>query len=787
MTSEIGAFVTGPSVIGQPIVRVEDERLLKGRGRFLDDVNLPGQAHAAVVRSPHAHAEILGIDTAAARAAPGVLGVFTWADLNADGVKPLPPMTRDPRYEILNRDGSRMLETVHWPLAKSRVRHTGDPVAFVVAESHAQAQDAAALVEVRYRALPSIVDVEAALASDAPLLWDEAPRNTCFEWEVGDRAAASAAIAKAAHVTRLTLDNNRLICVFMEPRAALGAVDPSSGAIILYGSGQGAHRFRETLSHCLDVDPSIVRVVFGDVGGGFGPRGFFYPENLLVVWAARRLARPVKWRGDRQESFLTDVQARGHRMTCALALDAEHRFLGLEVSSNWNMGAYIAARGIMATILHMGPIITGAYHFPAAHFELRGVLTNAAPAYAYRGIGRAEASHVLERLIDTAADELGIDRLALRRKNIVPPSAMPYRNPAGAQYDSGEFEAAMDKALALADWQGFPTRRADSERRGKRRGIGVCVFVENAGGAPSEFAEVKVEGKGTLAVFAGSGPSGQGHETVFAQVLASELGEPFERVRVVMGDTAAVKAGYGSAASRSMRKVGTAIVVGTKLMLEKGKRLAGDMLEATPADIEYANGRFRVAGTDRSVGLYEVAAHAEAAGDELSGAVDHKQPEDTYPNGTQVAEVEVDPETGLVTLVRHVMVNDVGRVVNPLIMHGQLHGGIAQGIGQVLFEHTVYDRESGQLLSGSFMDYAIPRADEVPSFATDFHEVPCPGNPLGVKGGGEGGTTGAPPAVLNAIVDALKEYGVRDIDMPATPSRVWEAIEAARRTTRRST
>ncbi len=774
------------SVIGQSIPRVEDARLLRGRGRFLDDMNLAGQAYAAVVRSPHAHAEILAIDTKAALAAPGVLGIFTWADLDADGVKPLPAMTRDPRYEIRNRDGTRMPEPAHWPLAKARVRHTGDPVAFVVAESHAQAQDAAALVTVRYEPLPSVSDVDDALAPDAPLLWDEAPGNTCFEWEVGDRKAKDAAFARAGHVTRLTLDNNRLICVFMEPRGALAAVDPTSGAITLHGSGQGAHRFRETLSYCLGVAPETVRVLMGDVGGGFGPRGFFYPENLLVTWAARRLKRPVKWTGDRQESFLTDVQARGHRMQCELALDRDHRFLGLSVSSNWNMGAYVTARGIMATILHMGPIITGAYRFDAVHFELRGVFTNAAPAYAYRGIGRAEASHALERLIDTAADELGIDRIELQRKNIVPIAAMPYRSPAGAHYDSGEFEVAMDKALALADWRGFAARRAEAAKRGRLRGIGACVFVENAGGAPSEFAEVKVESKGSLTVFAGSGPSGQGHETVFAQVLASELDQPFERVRVVIGDTGAVKAGYGSAASRSMRKAGTAIVMGTRIMIEKGKRLAGDMLEATPADIEYRDGRFRVAGTDRSVGLYEVAAHAEAEGDELSGAIDHKQEGDTYPNGTQVAEVEIDPETGEVTLVHHVMVNDVGRVINPRIMHGQLHGGIAQGIGQVLFEHAVYDRESGQLLSGSLMDYAIPRADELPSFTTAFHEVPCAGNPLGVKGGGEGGTTGAPPAVLNAIVDALKAYGVRDIDMPATPSRIWEAIEAATRAARRS-
>lgn len=769
--------VKKPPAIGQRIPRVEDERLLTGRGRYLDDLNLSGQAHAHIVRSPHAHARLRGIDAAAARAMPGVLGVFTWADMDKDGVKPLPPMTRDPRYEFRNRDGSRMPEPVHWALAKDKVRYAGDCVALVVAETREQAADAAAAVTADYDVLEPVTDSASALAKGAPRVWDELPNNICFEWEAGNKAATDEAFKRAAHVTRLELANERLVVAFMEPRAALAEYDAAKNAFTLYASCQGAHRFRETLAFTLGIPQESVRVIVGDVGGGFGPRGYFYPENLIVAWAARRLRRPVKWLGDRGESFLTDVQARGHTLRCALALDQDGRFVGLKVSSDWNLGAYIAARGIMATIAHMGPIITGAYRFDAAHFELRGVFTNTAIAYAYRGIGRAEASHILERLVDEAARETGHDRIALRRLNMVPPSAMPYAAPCGAVYDSGEFERNMDIALQESDWKGFLARKTHSDKLGRLRGIGLCNFVENAGGAPSEFAEVKVDPNGRVMLYGGSGPSGQGHETAFAQVLAAELQIPFGDVSVVIGDTAQVRAGYGSAASRSMRKAGTATVLSARAMVEKGRTLAGEMLEASARDIEYAAGRFRVAGTDRSVGLYEVAAHAAARGDELSAHGDHKQPEETYPNGCQVAEVEIDPNTGRVELLRHTMVNDVGRVINPLILEGQLHGGIAQGVGQALIEQCAYDRTSGQLLSGSFMDYAIPRADELPFFATAINEVPCANNPLGVKGAGEGGTTGAPPAVVNAILDALSPYGVRDIDMPATPERVWRAMQ----------
>ena len=763
--------------IGQPIRRVEDDRLLRGQGRFLEDVRLAHETHAVVLRSPHAHARIRSLDTAAARAAPGVLAILTHADLAAEGVKPLPPMTRDPRYEIRNSDGSRMPEPEHWPLARDKVRHVGDPVAFVVAETRAQALDAAALIAVDYQPLPAVIDAESARAPGAPALHDGAPGNCVLEWSVGDRKATNEAFAKAHGVTRLRLHNNRLICAYLEPRAAMASV--AGDAITLYASGQGAHRFRETLSFCLGVAQDDVRVVMGDVGGGFGPRGFFQPENVLVALAARRLGRPVRWIGDRAESFTTDVQARDHAVECAIALDASGRFLALDVTSDWNMGAYIPARAVFAQLAHMGPVIPGAYRFGAVHFTIRGYLTNMAPIYALRGIGRAEASHILERLIEEAAHEMKLDRVEIRRRNLVPASAMPYDNKAGSIYDSGEFEAIMDKALALSDWRGFAARKAQSRARGLLRGIGLCNFVENAGGAPSEFAEVKADPARRLDLYVGSGPSGQGHETVYAQVLAAELSLAFEDVRTHIGDTALVKAGSGSAASRSMRKAGSAVVLGARIMVEKGKILAGDMMEATPADIEYSSGRFRVAGTDKSVHLYDVAAHACAKGEELSGAIDHKQPEETFPNGCQVAEVEIDPETGTVKLVRHSFVNDVGRVINPLLLDGQLHGGVAQGVGQAMTERTVYGAD-GQLLSGSFMDYCIPRADDMPMFATAFHEVPCANNPLGVKGAGEGGTTGAPPAIVNAVIDALRDFGATDIDMPALPETVWRAIATRR-------
>ena len=765
--------------IGKPVRRREDGPLLRGEGAFTDDVRSPGEAHAVFVRSPHAHARIRRIDTAAAAVMPGVLAVHTQADLAADGVKPLPSYTRDPRYAYPNRDGSPMAEPPLWPLARDKVRHGGEAVAVVLAESREAARDAAEAVAVDYEPLPSVIDSREGAAAGAPQIWDDAPGNLAFDYESGDAEATARAFAAAAQVTELDLLNNRVIVAFLEPRSALAHwPDGAEGRCRLRVPCQSTHRFRDTLSECLGIEKTRFHVVVGDVGGGFGPRGFLYPEILATVWAARRLGRPLRWLGERSEGFLTDMQARDQRMRCALALDGEGRTTALRVESDFNIGAYIPARSIYALLAHMPPIITGSYAIPAAHLRLRGVFTNTVPVYALRGIGRAEVTHIVERLIEQGAREGGHNRLALRRANLVTAAAMPFASAGGAVYDSGDFPANMEAALTLADWDGFEGRRAETESRGLLRGIGMANYLENAGGAPSEFAEIRVEPEGMLRSFVGTQASGQGHQTAFAQVIAEAFGLPMECVDVFYGDSDAVRTGYGSSASRSMFKCGTTLHVTALEIIDKGKALAGDLLEAAMADIEYAEGQYRVAGTDRAIDLFAVARVATDRGEPLAAHNDVTT-EETFPNGAQIAEVEVDPETGAVRLVRLAMVKDVGRAVNPLILDGQLHGGIAQGVGQALTERTVYQEGSGQLLSASFMDYAIPRADDLPDFETRILEVPSTANPLGIKGAGEGGATGAPPAVINAALDALAPYGIRDLDMPLTPESVWRAIQAA--------
>lgn len=765
--------------IGKPVRRREDAALLRGEGTFTDDIRGPGEAHAAFTRSPHAHARILGIDTVAAKAMPGVLAVYTQVDLAADGVKPLPSYTRDPRYAYPNRDGSPMAEPPLWPLAKDKVRHIGEAVAIVLAETREAARDAAEAVTVHWEPLPAVIDSREAARADAAQVWEDAPGNLAFDYESGDAEATARAFSEAARITELDLLNNRVIVAFMEPRSAVAHwADGPEGRCHLRVPCQSTHRFRDTLSECLGIEKTRFHVVVGDVGGGFGPRGFLYPEILATVWAARRLGRPLRWLGERSEGFLTDMQARDQRMRCALALDGAGCMTGLRVESDFNIGAYIPARSIYALLAHMPPIITGAYAIPAAHVRIKGVFTNTVPVYALRGIGRAEVTHIVERLIEQAAREGGHDRLALRRANLVTEAAMPYASAGGGIYDSGDFPANMEAVLSLADWSGFEKRRAESEARGMLRGIGLANYLENAGGAPSEFAEIRVEPEGMLRSFVGTQASGQGHQTAFAQVVAEAFGLSMDAVDVIYGDSDRVRTGYGSSASRSMFRCGTALHVTALEVIEKGKTLAGDLLEAAVADIEYGDGQYRVAGTDRTVDLFAVARAAVERGEDLAAHNDVKT-EQTYPNGAQVAEVEIDPETGAIRLVRHAMVKDVGRAVNPMILDGQLHGGIAQGVGQALTERTVYEPETGQLLSASFMDYAIPRADDLPDLATRILEVPSTANPLGIKGAGEGGATGAPPAVINAALDALAPYGVKDLDMPLTAESVWRAIRAS--------
>ena len=770
--------------IGASVKRREDQRLLTGEGRFADDFNGLGQAHAAFVRSPHAHADVLAIDAAPAKAVAGVLAVFTGHDLAADGVGGIPTLIAERGGNIRSRDGSPFAEPTWLALATDRVRHVGEPIAMVVATTPAQARDGAEAVVVRYAARPAVVDAVAALGDGAPQLHAVATRNRVYDWECGDAAATDRAFASAAYVTRLTLVDNRLITCFMEPRAALAAWDAATGRYTIHASLQSVHQLAANLARIFGVARDRVRCITGDVGGGFGSKIQPYPEYVALAWAARRLGRPVKWASSRSEGFVTDAQSRDHRLTGELALDEDGRITGLRVHSIQNLGAYVATGMPMSIILNMERMVSGVYAIPAIHLRLEGAVTNTVPINVYRGVGRLECVYTVERLIERAARETGRDPAAFRRANMV--RAFPYRTATGAVYDSGDYVARLDEAIEQADAEGFPARRAESAKRGKLRGLGLGPYVEGTGGVPQEFAEVRVLPAGVVEVPMGSQSQGQGHETVFAQVVAERLGVPFETVSIVQGDTDRVARGVGTFASRSMVRGGSAAVEASDAVVATGKPMAAHLLEAATADIEYRDGAFRVVGTDRSIGLFEVARAATggklpaALGTTLGAATWHENPAFAFANGCEVCELEVDPETGAVTIVAWTMVDDSGRSVNPMIVHGQQHGSVAQGIGQALIERCVYDSTTGQLLSGSLLDYAIPRADDLPSITVVSRDVPSPTNPLGVKGAGEGGTVGAPGAVINAILDALAPLGVTHIDMPATPERVWRAIQDAR-------
>ncbi len=770
--------------IGASVKRREDQRLLTGEGRFADDFNGLGQAHAAFVRSPHAHADVLAIDAAPAKAVAGVLAVFTGHDLAADGVGGIPTLIAERGGNIRSRDGSPFAEPTWLALATDRVRHVGEPIAMVVATTPAQARDGAEAVVVRYAARPAVVDAVAALGDGAPQLHAVATRNRVYDWECGDAAATERAFASAAHVARLTLVDNRLITCFMEPRAALAAWDAATGRYTIHASLQSVHQLAANLARILGVARDRVRCITGDVGGGFGSKIQPYPEYVALAWAARRLGRPVKWASSRSEGFVTDAQSRDHRLTGELALDADGRITGLRVHSIQNLGAYVATGMPISIILNMERMVSGVYAIPVIHLRLEGAFTNTVPINVYRGVGRLECVYTVERLIERAARETGRDPAAFRRANMV--RAFPYRTATGAVYDSGDYVARLDEAIEHADVEGFAARCAESAKRGKLRGLGLGPYVEGTGGVPQEFAEVRVLPAGIVEVPMGSQSQGQGHETVFAQVVAERLGVPFETVSIVQGDTDRVARGVGTFASRSMVRGGSAAVVASDAVVATGKPMAAHLLEAATADIEYRDGAFRVVGTDRSIGLFEVARAATggklpaALGTTLGAATWHENPAFAFANGCEVCELEVDPETGAVTIVAWTMVDDSGRSVNPMIVHGQQHGSVAQGIGQALIERCVYDSTTGQLLSGSLLDYAIPRADDLPSITVVSRDVPSPTNPLGVKGAGEGGTVGAPGAVINAILDALAPLGVTHIDMPATPERVWRAIQDAR-------
>lgn len=765
--------------IGQPVSRFEDPRLLRGFGRYQDDFSLPGQAYAVFVRSPHAHAAIRAIDTAAAMAGPGVLAVLTGEDVARDGLG-----TMAMRLQRKRPDGSPMFAPPHPGLARGRVRHVGDPLAMVVAESLAEAKDAAELVAVDYQPLASVTDTAAAAAPGAPAVWDECPDNVSNLFEAGDKAAAEAAFARARHIVRRRYVISRVYAQYLEPRGALGVWDPGEGRFTLYADCQYPHRVRDALAaNIFKMPESRIRVVAGDVGGGFGTKGWQYVEHRLVLWAARKLGRPVKWTCERSEAILADEHARDNVTEAELALDGEGNFLGLRVKTIAGIGAYISSeRNLLATFANV-QTLCGVYRIPAAHVAVTGVLVNKNPTAPYRGAGRPEAIYVIERLIDDAARERGFDRVELRRRNLIPAAAMPYKNALGATYDCGEFDRIFDEALALADYRGFPARREAAARRGKLRGLGLAFAIEKAASPGLEFAEIRFNPGGSAILLMGTKNQGQGHETTFKQILHERLGLDPAEVQFIDGDTDRVAFGIGSTGSRSTVIGGTALWIAAEKIIAKAGRIAAHLLEAAPADIAFAEGRFTIAGTDRSLSLKEVARAAFQPGrlpPDLEGGLyetgTFRPASDTYPNGCHLCEVEIDPETGATEILSYAVVDDVGTVVNPICLKGQIHGGVAQGLGQALMENVAYEPQSGQLLTGSLMDYAMPHADSICAMAVKSHPVPTRLNPLGAKGAGEAGTVGALPAVMNAVVDALAQKGAPPIDMPATSEKVWQAL-----------
>ncbi len=784
------------SAIGQAVHRKEDVRFLTGAGRYLDDVALDGMAHGLVLRSPHAHARIDRIDTGSAAAAPAVLAVLTAAEWNAEGLGVIPTRTM-----AKNSDGTPIPVPPRPPLADGTVHYVGEAVAFIVAETLEAARDAAELVEVDYHPLPAVTDAAKALEPGAPLVWDHVPGNLCVDFEAGDAPAVEAAFARAEHVVSLDLVNNRVTAVSMEARGAIGRYDRASGAFTLVTSAQNVHVNRDELAdQVFGVAREKIRHLAYDVGGGFGMKNPLYPEYALVLFAARRLDRPVKWLCERGEAFLSDTHGRAQDSRVELALDRDGRFLALKVDTVGNIGAYVASIGPFTPTAGTVRTQGGAYRIPAVYFRARAVFTNTGPTEVYRGAGRPEACYQIERVVDLAARELGVDPAELRRRNLIRADELPYRTPIGIEIDSGDFETVLDLTLDLADWDGFGGRaaaaRAAGQRGGRRRGIGVAFYLGLTGGKRFECVDLSFAADGSVTLAVGAESAGTGHETVLPQIVSDRLGIPLDRIAHRQADTDLTPTGGGHGGSRGLEVVGTAVSVAAERVIEKARAVAGHLLEAAPADLEFADGRFTIAGTDRSVTMTEVIAASfdldpadpallpEGVPGGLDVALTHELNLLSYPNGCHVAEVEVDLETGAVTLVRHTVVHDLGTIIHPLTVDGQVTGATTQGIGQALLEAIVYD-ENGQLLTGSLMDYAVPRAADLPRFRTAYYEgAPTANNPLGLKGAGEAGCGGAPPALVNAVVDALAGFGVRHIDMPLTPERVWRAIHA--RTPRRA-
>jgi carbon-monoxide dehydrogenase large subunit len=772
--------------IGKPIPRKEDERLVAGRGLFSDDFSVEGQGYAVMLRSPHAHARIRGIDAVQAKAMPGVLGVFTGVDCLADGLAaiphdPLPKTKYDMKLHAAG--GGAVFIGPHMLLPAERVRHVGEAVAMVVAESVPQALDAAESIVVDYEVLRGVYHSEDALRPAAPVLWSEVPDNVPVDTLFGDRQATEEAFARADHVVAMDFHIDRVTGVPLEPRAALGEYDAASGRYTLHAGSGAAVRQKRELTAVLGIAPERLRVLSYDVGGNFGTRNRVFVEFALVLWAARKLGRPVKFTATRSEAFLTDYQGRDLITRVELALARDGRFLAMRATNISNVGGYCVS---LSPLSKGAGLIVGPYLIPHAALRAMAVFTNTMPTNAYRSSGRPEVTFAIERLVDTAAQELGIDRIALRRKNLVRPDAMPYRNAVGMTYDSGRYRENMERAMEIADWKGFEQRRREAAKRSKLLGRGLANYVESSIGAPNEQARITVRAQRRVDVVIGTQPSGQGHETSFAQVVSDLLHVPLESVKIILGDTDVVKVGGGSHSGRSMRHAATLFAKALPDLVARGKKVAAAILQSTPDQIEFDDGRFSARGTNRTFDFLELAEEAarhdlpQDLKDGIAVVTDHEMHDPVFPNGCAICEVEVDPETGAVALTRYASVDDVGRCINPLIVHGQTHGAIAQGVGQALWEQCYVDRESGQPLVGSLMDYGVPRADTVPPFVTEIAEVLSPTNPLGIKAGGEGGTTAAPAVVISAIVDALRDYGVRDINMPATPYNVWKTIQDAK-------
>ena len=797
-------MTTNGQGIGARVERVEDFRFLTGRGTYTDDINRPNQTYAHIVRSPHARAKINRLDIGEAAKMPGVVAIFTGKDMAADSVGGVPC-----GWCVTDRHGEAMKEPPHPPMGTDKVSHVGDQVAVVIAETLSQAKNAADKISVDYEPMTAVVDMGKALSGESGDVHPEAPGNLCYDWEIGSEAEIDEAIKNAAHTATIEFANNRLIPNAMEPRAAIGEFDTANGNYTLYTTSQNPHMIRLLMgAFVLNIPEHKLRVVAPDVGGGFGSKIYHYAEEAIVTWASAKVRRPVKWTAERSESFLADAHGRDHKTKAQLALDGDGKFVALKVQTLANMGAYLSTFAPCVPTYLYATLLAGVYATPKIYCNVKAVFTNTAPVDAYRGAGRPEAAYLIERLVEKAARETGIDRVELRRKNFIPADAFPYQTPVALQYDSGDYNASLDDALKRADWDGFASRKADAKARGKLRGIGMSTYVEACGIAPSavvgslgaraglyEAATVRVNPTGSVTVLTGSHSHGQGHETTFAQVVADKLGIPMAQVEIVHGDTAKIPFGMGTYGSRSLAVGGEAIIRALNKITDKAAKIAAHLMEADAADVEFANGEFTVKGTDKKKAFAEVSLAAyvphnfphKSAHDSTDGLEPGLEEQAfydplnfTYPAGCHICEVEIDPETGKVEVAAFTAVDDVGRVINPMIVEGQSHGGIAQGIGQALLEEAVYN-DDGQLLTGSYMDYTMPRADDLPSFQTANTTTLCAHNSLGVKGVGETGAIGSPPAVINAIVDALAEFGIDDIAMPATPHRVWSVLSAARK------